>query len=127
MSRGHVPGKPGTCGERVWRLCWVHTGGIDSPEFAMRFAILLPALLLLAACATATPEQMLAEGATPITRTESNGDVITEYRLAGTLKMVKVVPFRGAAYYIYDRNGDGMVNDADAKGGPMTYYKLFSW
>jgi hypothetical protein len=37
------------------------------------------------------------------------------------------VPLRGPAYYIYDRNGDGVVNDADANGGPMTYYKLFSW
>ena len=41
--------------------------------------------------------------------------------------MVKVVPARGPTYYIYDRNGDGVVNDADAKGGPMTYYKLLSW
>ena len=63
----------------------------------------------------------------PASRTEANGDVVTEYRVAGALKMVKVQPFRGPAYYIYDRNGDGVVNDADAKGGPLTYYKLFSW
>ncbi len=93
----------------------------------MRLLGLTIAAALLAGCATATPEQMLAEGTTPTTRTEANGDVITEYRQAGTLKMVKVVPFRGVTYYIYDRNGDGIVNDADAKGGPMTYYKLFSW
>lgn len=92
----------------------------------MRIAALLVALAL-SACATMAPEQLLAEGATPVTRTEANGDVITEYRNGERLTMVKVVPLRGPTYYIYDRNGDGVVNEADAKGGPMTYYKLFSW
>jgi len=41
--------------------------------------------------------------------------------------MVKVVPSRGPTFYIYDRNGDGTINERDAKDGPMTYYKLFSW
>ena len=93
----------------------------------MRLALPLAAALLLAACATATPESTLPKDAIAATRTEANGDSITEYRVAGTLKMVKVVPLRGPTYYIYDRNGDGVVNDADANGGPMTYYKLFSW
>ena len=93
----------------------------------MRIAIALIAAGLLAACATATPEEMLGDDAVANTRTEANGDGITEDRQAGALKMVKVVPFRGATYYIYDRNGDGIVNDADAKNGPMTYYKLFQW
>lgn len=91
-----------------------------------RIAILF-AVLALAACATAGPEQMLAEGSVPTTRTEANGDVITEYRIGGTLKMVKVVPARGPTYYIYDRNGDGVVTEADAHKGPLTYYKLFGW
>lgn len=93
----------------------------------MRIAISLALTLALAACATASPEDMLAKDAVPATRTEANGDVITEYRTGERLTMVKVVPLRGPTYYIYDRNGDGVVNDADAKGGPMTYYKLFSW
>ena len=93
----------------------------------MRIALIVIASALLAACATATPEQMLGNDAVATTRTESNGDIITEYRQAGALKMVKVVPSRGATYYIYDRNGDGMVNAADAHKGPMTYYKLFEW
>ena len=93
----------------------------------MRIALPFALTLALAACATASPEEMLAQNAVPATRTEANGDVITEYRQAGALKMVKVVPSRGATYYIYDRNGDGIVNDADAKNGPMTYYKLFQW
>ena len=93
----------------------------------MRNALPFALTLALAACATAAPEAMLPENAVPATRTEANGDVVTEYRVGDRLQMVKVVPFRGATYYIYDRNGDGVVNDADAKGGPMTYYKLFSW
>ena len=93
----------------------------------MRIALPFALTLALAACATASPEEMLAQNAVPATRTEANGDVVTEYRVGGRLTMVKVVPARGPVYYIYDRNGDGVVNDADAKGGPMTYYKLFSW
>jgi hypothetical protein len=87
----------------------------------------LAAALALGGCATATPESMLAADAVPATRTEANGDVITEYRVGGALRMVKVVPSRGPTYYIYDRNGDGVVNDRDAKDGPLTYYRLFSW
>jgi hypothetical protein len=93
----------------------------------MRIALLFCLTLLLAACATASPEDMLAKDAVPATHTEANGDVITEYRSNNRLTMVKVVPARGATYYIYDRNGDGVLDDRDAKGGPMTYYKLFSW
>ena len=92
----------------------------------MRLALSFALALALTACATASPESMLSKDAVPVTRTESNGDVITEYRVAGAMTMVKVVPFRGPTYYIYDRNGDGMVNDADGKDGPMTYYKVYS-
>ena len=87
----------------------------------------LAAALALAGCATAGPEAALPDDAVPATRTEANGDVITEYRVGGALRMVKVVPARGPTYYIYDRNGDGVVNDRDAKDGPLTYYKLFGW
>ena len=93
----------------------------------MRIALPLALTLALAACATASPEDMLAKDAVPATRTEANGDVVTEYRVGERLTMVKVVPQRGPAYYIYDRNGDGTINERDAKDGPMTYYKLFSW
>ena len=92
----------------------------------MRQTIAIVFALALSACSTVPPEDMLAN-AEPVTRTEANGDTVTEYRVAGALKMVKVQPARGPVYYIYDRNGDGVVNDADAKDGPLTYYKLFSW
>ena len=93
----------------------------------MRIALPFALTLALAACATASPEEMLAQNAVPATRTEANGDVVTEYRVSGRLTMVKVVPARGPAYYIYDRNGDGIVDARDGKDGPLTYYKLFSW
>jgi len=81
--------------------------------------------LVLSACSTVPPEEMLAD-ADPTTRTESNGDVITEYRVAGALRMVKVVPSRGPTYYVYDRDGDGKL-DWQKGEAPMTYYKLYSW
>ncbi|WP_240125753.1 DUF2782 domain-containing protein [Thermomonas alba] len=93
----------------------------------MRRALTTALLLALSACTTVPPEDMLARSATPATYTAPNGDVITEYRNGGRLVMVKVVPLRGPTYYIYDRNGDGIVDERDNRGGPMTYYKLFSW
>ena len=81
--------------------------------------------LLLASCAS-DPTASLPNDAVPVTRTESNGDVITEYRVAGALTMVKVVPFRGPTYYVMDRDGDGKL-DWDKRKGPMTYYKLYSF
>jgi hypothetical protein len=79
----------------------------------------------LAACATVPPEDMLTN-AEPTTRTEANGDSITEYRVAGALKMVKVVPSRGPTYYVYDRDGDGKLDWRKGEA-PLTYYKLYSW
>ena len=88
---------------------------------------ILPALFVLAlsACTTVPPEDMLAN-ADPLTRTEANGDVITEYRVAGALRMVKVVPSRGPTYYVYDRDGDGKLDWSKGEA-PLTYYKLSSW
>ena len=92
----------------------------------MRLTLILLSALILSACAS-SPEKLLPENAEQMTRTDSSGDTITEYRVNGALTMVKVVPSRGPTFYIYDRNGDGLINERDAKDGPMTYYKLFSW
>ena len=59
-------------------------------------------------------------------RTEGNGDVVTEYRVQGQLRMVKVVPVRGPAYYLVDRDGDGRMDPAKGEV-PTTWFKLFSW
>lgn len=93
-------------------------------------AVLLSPLLALAACATfdapSDPSADLPPDAVPTIRTEANGDVVTEYRVAGQLRMVKVQPSRGPVYYLYDRDGDGMP-DEEGDNPPQTYFKLFEW
>lgn len=61
-----------------------------------------------------------------VTRTEPNGDVISEYRVAGQLQVIKVVPARGPTYYLRDRNGDGRPDDDGSPVSPV-YWKLFEW
>ena len=78
------------------------------------------ALLTLSACATtggsaAAPE--IPGDAIAAERVMDNGDVVTEYRVAGQL--------RGPAYYLQDRNGDGRIDD-DSNVSPV-YFKIFEW
>ena len=89
--------------------------------------LLLTAALALAACAT-TPDHGIdiPPDAVQTTRTEANGDVITEYRVAGQLRMVQVQPSRGPAYYLYERNGQ-LLSTKPGDNPPQTYFKLFSW
>ena len=82
--------------------------------------------LALSACATTGPTDEIPADAVEATRTESNGDVVTEYRVDGRLRALKVVPSRGPTYYLYDRNGDGVV-DAENDGVSPVYFKLFEW
>ena len=90
-------------------------------------ALLLPLALALAACATtADPAIDIPPDAVENTRTEANGDVITEYRVAGQLRMVRVQPSRGPAYYLYERDGQ-LLSTKAGDNPPQTYYKLFSW
>ncbi|MEO5628841.1 MAG: DUF2782 domain-containing protein [Thermomonas sp.] len=82
-------------------------------------------ILLFTGCAS-DPTAGLPVDSVPVTRTESNGDVITEYRVAGVLRMVKVQPSRGPTYYVQDRDGDGKL-DWNKGEAPLTYFKLYSW
>ena len=59
-------------------------------------------------------------------RTESNGDVVEEYRVGGMLRMVKITPARGVPYYLVDRNGDGRFELPQGVIAPV-YFKLYSW
>lgn len=89
----------------------------------------LATALAAAGCATGDglgADPTIPEGATSATRTESNGDRITEYRVDGRVRAVMVQPSRGPTYYLYDRDGDGIVDEND-KGAPQTYFKLFEW
>ncbi len=91
--------------------------------------LLLAGLLALAGCASnsGTAEvPMDVTGAETVVRTLDNGDVAEEYRIAGQLRMVKITPVRGPAYYLYDRDGDGRF-DNDRDSIPAVHWKLFSW
>ncbi len=93
--------------------------------------LLVPLLLSLAACATTggqnaadTPADIPPEAVAAV-RTMDNGDVVTEYRVAGQLRVLKVQPRRGPTYYLYDRNADGRVDEE--RGTSPIYFKLFEW
>jgi len=91
-------------------------------------ALLLPLLLAVGACAS-MPEDPgfdIPAGAAEHTRTESNGDQITEYRVDGQVRVIRVQPPRGPAYYLYERNG-AIVSTRPGDDPPQTYFKLFSW
>jgi hypothetical protein len=90
------------------------------------------AALLPAACATMDGSEAgaprIPEDAVEATRTESNGDVVTEYRVNGALSMVRITPARGPTYYLIDSDGDGRL-DRTPQGTRDTpvYFKLYGW
>lgn len=87
----------------------------------------LPLMLALGGCATTGDNAGtdIPSDAVAATKIQPNGDEITEYRVAGQLRVVKVQPKRGPAFYLYDRNGDGRLDED--KGVSPVYFKLFSW
>ena len=91
---------------------------------------LLVGLLALGACATTDPlaGPEIPAGAVESVRTEASGDVVTEYRVAGQLRVVRVQPPRGPTYYLYDQNGDGRLDSSEGEG-PVSpvYFKLYEW
>ena len=89
-------------------------------------AALLSAACLLAGCAT-TGAPVDLEGAEVAERTLDNGDRYEEYRVGGQLRMVRITPLRGPAYYLYDRDGDGTLDRDDRENLPQVYWKLFQW
>ncbi len=99
----------------------------------MKTLLIVP-LMMLAGCASMgsaqnDPAVDLADAQVAV-RTEANGDVIEEYRVAGQLRMVKVTPSRGPAYYLMDENGDGRLDKSKGAGekdiSPV-YWKLYGW
>ncbi len=86
---------------------------------------LLCATTLLSACAS-MGDPAIPAGAVESVRTADNGDVISEYRVQGQLRMVRVQPVRGPEYYLIDSNGDGRLDRSKGEVSPV-YYKLYSW
>ena len=91
-------------------------------------SLVLPVLLGLAACASTTAPATveIPPGAEENVRTEANGDVITEYRVNGELRVVQVQPSRGPAYMLYVRDGQ-VLSTREGDDPPQTYFKLFGW
>jgi len=102
--------------------------------FALPAALAAAALLALAGCASTGGAAKAADPTAGLsnaevrTHTVENGDTIEEYRVAGQLRVVKVVPARGPVYYLVDENGDGRLDSSKGEGtvSPV-YFKLFSW
>ncbi len=79
---------------------------------------------------TVEPSPVTGESVEPdITITESGGDVIYEYRVRGVLYMVRVQPQIGPPYYLYDLNGDGVLDpqERSAKNIAVPQWELFHW
>ena len=92
----------------------------------MRIPLVLLAASLLAACATTSSAPEIPANAVEATRTAANGDVVSEYRVGGQLRMVRVQPVRGPTYYLIDRNGDGHMDATKGDVAPV-YYKIYGW
>jgi Protein of unknown function (DUF2782) len=93
-----------------------------------RLMLGISVMLTLSACATrggSADAPGIPADAVAAERVMDNGDVVTEYRVAGQLRIVKVQPLRGPAHYLQDRNGDGRMDD-DSNVSPV-YFKIFEW
>jgi hypothetical protein len=94
----------------------------------------LAASLAVAGCATTGGDSLsgdmppIPEGAQQATRTEANGDIVTEYRVNGALAMVRVAPKNGPTYYVTDSDGDGRLDrNSDGTRNVPVYFKLYGW
>jgi len=89
--------------------------------------LLIAAPVFLSAC-TSMGEDLpqVPANAVESTRTAANGDVISEYRVQGQLRMVRVQPARGPVYYMIDSNGDGRLDRSKGEVSPV-YFKLYGW
>jgi len=90
-------------------------------------AAILASLLSLGGCASVPDAPVDVTGAEVAVRDLGNGDRLEEYRVGGALRMVKIIPARGAPYYLYDRDGDGALDRDQADDLPQVYWKLFQW
>lgn len=54
---------------------------------------------------------------------------IEEYRVGGKLRYIKITPSHGPAYYLVDRNGDGIMERYSLQNGPppINQWLLLEW
>lgn len=64
-----------------------------------------------------------------VTIIQTRSERIYEYRVAGRLYMVRVVPRVGPPYYFYDHNGDGQLEYQvdDPRVSKVNQWELFRW
>ncbi len=64
-----------------------------------------------------------------VTITRTREQVITEYRIRGRLYMVKIDPLTGPPYFLFDSNGDGILDIQEDRGPNLSVpqWLLFSW
>ncbi|WP_246194802.1 DUF2782 domain-containing protein [Allochromatium palmeri] len=76
------------------------------------------------------PSPITGEAVEPdITIKESGGDLVYEYRVRGVLYLVRVQPPVGPPYYLYDINGDGLIDaqERSARNISVPQWVLFEW
>lgn len=79
---------------------------------------------------TLVPSPITGDPVEPeITIIESGDQVIYEYRVRGQLYMVRVQPQFGPPYYLYDLNGDGILDMQEnaANNVSIPQWVLFRW
>ncbi|MGV6850600.1 MAG: DUF2782 domain-containing protein [bacterium] len=61
--------------------------------------------------------------------TTKDDRIIEEYRVKGSIVMVRVTPKRGAPYYLVDTDGDGSLDSrtSDLDVVQPVMWKLFNW
>ena len=99
-----------------------------NPHAARTTLVMLALAAAVSACASDPNAPRVPAGSVASTRTESNGDVVTEYRVNGALAMVRIEPARGVVYYLVDSDGDGRI-DRQPHGSRdvPVYFKLYEW
>ncbi len=109
----------------------------DIQDISMKPLILASMLLLPTAPLWAQdppssppPVQENAEDLEPdVTIRQEDAKTIHEYRINGRLYMVKIVPQKGAPYYLLDLDGDGEMDtqEDDPNSVVVPQWVLFRW
>lgn len=79
---------------------------------------------------TVEPSPVTGEAVEPeITIVEEGDRLIYEYRVRGVLYMVRIQPQVGPPYYLYDLNGDGLIDaqDRSPRNTSVPQWVLFEW
>ena len=79
---------------------------------------------------TVIPSPITGEPVEPeITIIESGDEVIYEYRVRGVLYMVRIQPQFGPPYFLFDTNGDGILDMQEnaANNVSIPQWVLFEW